>query len=83
MASVCPVPPALTCSQVGLAILPAVYPDSAPSTPGSFSKSASMHQKQPPAKIAVAVTIAVSVGFVDGAPAAKLMLLSNSEMVAI
>ena len=33
--------------------MPPIYPDVVEITPGTLSKSASVHQKQPPAKVAI------------------------------
>lgn len=41
----------ITCSYVGFATVPPVYPLMASITPSSASKAASMHQKHPPAKV--------------------------------
>jgi len=53
-ASRCPVPPIDTCSYVGFATRPPVYPETTEITPRTFSKSDSAHQKQPPANVALA-----------------------------
>jgi hypothetical protein len=57
-------------------MLPPVNPDTTSVTPSNFSKSDSMHQKQPPAKIA-------SSAFVDGVKAEALnaVLIKTAESV--
>ena len=53
-----PVVPADTCSYVGFAVRPPVYPEVVETTPSSLSNGGSMHQKQPPAKVARASSCA-------------------------
>src|SRR6056297_1808270 len=52
-ASAWPVVPAQTSSYVGFSRRPPVYPATTDATPSSFLKGGSMHQKQPPANVAV------------------------------
>src|SRR5262245_53367061 len=53
-ASAWPVPPEETCSYEGSCWGPPVYPEVTESTPGTFSNGGAMHQKHPPAKVAMA-----------------------------
>src|SRR5690606_22232909 len=53
MASAWPVRPVVTCLYVGLATLPPVYPEITVSTPFNCWNCTSVHQKHPPAKVAV------------------------------
>jgi hypothetical protein len=45
-----------------------VYPEVVEITPSRLSKGGSMHQKQPPAKIATAVACSVSAAAMDAVP---------------
>src|SRR5690606_24637920 len=60
MASAWPVRPVVTCLYVGLATLPPVYPEITVSTPASCWNWASVHQKHPPANVAVSTPANVS-----------------------
>src|SRR5215472_10110131 len=55
-ASACPVVPVHTSWYVGFSTYPPVYPDSTESTPSIFWYTASRHQKQPPARVAISDT---------------------------
>src|SRR5712692_2180435 len=50
--SACPVSPLQTCSYVGFSTCPPEKPDSTLSTPLSCVKTASVHQKHPPPRVA-------------------------------
>src|SRR5690606_31261935 len=53
MASAWPVRPVVTCLYVGLATFPPVYPEITVSTPANCWNWTSVHQKHPPANVAV------------------------------
>src|SRR5581483_11981721 len=55
--SACPVSPSQTASYEGLDKVPPEYPLTTFSTPRSCSIAASTHQKQPPPKVAVSLTM--------------------------
>src|SRR5437667_12287602 len=55
--SACPVSPVHTCLYVGLGTEPPAYPETTSSTPSRSSKTASRHQKHPPASVATSLRI--------------------------